>query len=112
MAGANTLTLTEDTFDQEVLQSKVPVLVDFWATWCGPCQMIAPTIDELATEFAGKVKVGKVDVDQNAGLASQFNVQSIPTVLLFKDGRVVQQMIGAKHKRDYVAAINGLLGAQ
>ncbi len=112
MAGPNTLTFTEADFDAEVLKSPTPVMVDFWATWCGPCQMIAPTIDELATEFAGKVKVGKVDVDHNAGLASQFNVQSIPTVLLFKDGRVVQQMIGAKHKRDYVAAINGLLGAQ
>ncbi len=110
MAGANTLILTESNFESEVVKSNVPVLVDFWATWCGPCQMIAPTIDELAGELSGKAKVGKVDVDQNPGLASQFNVQSIPTVIVFKDGKPVQTMIGAKHKRDYVAAVSSASG--
>lgn len=110
MAGANTLVLTESNFDAEVVKSNVPVLVDFWATWCGPCQMIAPTIDELAVEMSGKAKVGKVDVDQNPGLASQFNVQSIPTVIVFKNGKPVQTMVGAKHKRDYVAALTAAAG--
>lgn len=110
MAGANTLVLTESNFDTEVVKSNVPVLVDFWATWCGPCQMIAPTIDELATEMSGKAKVGKVDVDQNPGLASQFNVQSIPTVIVFKNGKPVQTMVGAKHKRDYLAALTSAAG--
>jgi thioredoxin 1 len=106
MAGSNTLVITEGNFEAEVAKAGVPVLVDFWATWCGPCQMIAPTIDELATELSGKAKVGKVDVDQNPGLASQFNVQSIPTVIVFKNGKPVQTMVGAKHKRDYIAALN------
>ena len=111
MAGPNTLTFDESNFESEVLQSKLPVLVDFWAPWCGPCQMVGPTIDELATEYQGKVKVGKVNVDEAGGVAGQFSVQSIPTVLLFVNGKVVHQMIGAKHKRDYKAALDARLGA-
>jgi len=109
MAGANTLTFTEDNFDAEVLQSQQPVLGDFWAPWCGPCQMVGPVIDELATEYSGKAKVGKVDVDQAGGLAARYGVQSIPTVIVFHGGEIAQQMIGAKHKRDYKAALDGLL---
>lgn len=110
MAGEHTMTFSEDNFETEVLQSDVPVLVDFWAAWCGPCQMVGPTIDELATEYHGKVKVGKVDVDQAGALASKFGVQSIPTVLLFDGGQVVEQMVGAKHKRDYKSTLDARLG--
>ena len=100
MAGQNTLTFTDSSFDQDVLRSEVPVLVDFWAEWCGPCRMIAPTIDTVATEYAGKVKVGKVDVDTNNATASRFNVFSIPTLLLFKGGQVVEQRVGAVGKSE------------
>jgi thioredoxin 1 len=100
MAGQNTLTFTDSSFDQDVLRSEVPVLVDFWAEWCGPCRMIAPTIDTVATEYAGKVKVGKVDVDTNNATASRFNVFSIPTLLLFKNGNVVEQRVGAVGKSE------------
>jgi thioredoxin 1 len=109
MAGANTLTFTDDNFEADVLKADVPVLVDFWAQWCGPCLMLAPTIDELATTYQGKAKVGKVDVDQSAGVASQFGIQNIPTVLLFHNGQVVERIVGAKHKRDYQAAIDARL---
>lgn len=112
MAGEHTLTFDEDNFEIEVLQSDVPVLVDFWAAWCGPCHMVGPAMDELATEYQGRIKVGKVDVDRAGGLAAHFGVQSIPTVLLFEKGRVVEQMIGAKHKRDYQSAIDARLGGE
>ena len=104
MAAANTLSFSDDTFDQDVLQSEVPVLVDFWATWCGPCRVMAPVIDDIASEYAGKAKVGKLDVDQNPGAASRYQVRGIPTLLLFKNGQVVEQVVGAVG-RDKVSAM-------
>ncbi len=100
MAGQNTLTFTDQDFDQEVLRSDVPVLVDFWAEWCGPCRMMAPTIDTVATEYAGKAKVGKLDVDSNGGAAMRYNIRGIPTLLLFKGGHVVEQRVGAVGKSE------------
>lgn len=87
--------ITTDNFEQEVLQSDVPVLVDFWADWCMPCKMIAPVLDQMAEEYDGKLKIGKLDVDSQADLAARYNVVSIPTLLLFKDGEVADQQIGA-----------------
>jgi thioredoxin 1 len=93
------VTLTDDNFESEVLKSDKPVLVDFWAEWCGPCKMIAPTIVELAGEYSGKVKVGKLDVDSNQLIAGKLNIRSIPTLLIFKGGKVVDQIIGAVPKQ-------------
>ena len=95
MAGPNTLTFTDSDFDAEVLSSDQPVLVDFWAIWCGPCRQMAPVVDSLAEKYAGRVKVGKLDVDHNPASAQRFNVRGIPTLLLFKDGRPVDQIVGA-----------------
>lgn len=106
MAGANTLTFTDDNFEAEVLKSDKPVLVDFWAEWCGPCQLLAPTVDELATEYAGKVKIGKLDVDAAAQTAAKYNVQQIPTIMIFEGGAPVERLIGAKAKREYKAALD------
>jgi thioredoxin 1 len=100
MAAANIVTLTDANFSQEVLKSPVPVLVDFWAEWCGPCKMIAPLLEELATEYEGKVKVGKVNIDEYQTLAGQYGITAIPTLLLFKGGEVADQMVGARSKRD------------
>jgi thioredoxin 1 len=91
--------VTDANFKTEVLESKTPVLVDFWAEWCGPCKMIAPVVEELAKEYDGKLRVGKVDVDSNQQTAMQFGVRSIPTLLIFKNGRVVDQIVGAVPKR-------------
>ena len=92
------LHLTEKNFEQEVLKSNVPVLVDFWAEWCGPCRAIAPIVEELATELQGKMKVAKVDVDQAQELAVEYNVMSIPTLLIFKNGKPVEEIVGAMLK--------------
>jgi len=94
MAGSAVFEVSDATFDQEVLQSEQPVLVDFWAIWCGPCKAIAPIVDELATTFAGKLKVAKVDVDKNAATPSRYGIRGIPALLLFKGGKVVDQIVG------------------
>lgn len=96
------LTITSENFDSEVLNSDKPVLVDFWATWCGPCRMIAPVVDEIETEYADKIKVGKVNVDDEPEIAANFNIMSIPTLLVFKDGKVAASSVGARPKDDIV----------
>jgi thioredoxin 1 len=101
----NTVAVTDSSFEQEVLQSSVPVLVDFWAAWCGPCKIIAPTIDQLSVEYAGKMKVVKVDVDQNIEISSRYGIMSIPTVMLFKDGHAVEKVVGALPKPALLAKI-------
>ena len=94
--------LSETNFDQEVLKATLPVLVDFWAVWCGPCKMIAPIVDELSVEYDGKLKIGKVDVDNHQQIAMQYGIRSIPTLLIFKDGKVVEQIVGAAPKKSLV----------
>ncbi|MEK7348596.1 MAG: thioredoxin [Candidatus Eisenbacteria bacterium] len=103
------LEITDSTFDTEVLQSQVPVLVDFWATWCGPCKMIAPVLEEVAKQYEGKVKVAKVDVDNNVRIATKYDIRSIPTLYIFKDGKVVQTIVGAVPKSRLTTALDGVL---
>ncbi|MCC7145102.1 MAG: thioredoxin [Phycisphaeraceae bacterium] len=108
MAGNGVLELTDQNFAQEVLQSNVPVVVDFWAEWCMPCRMLAPTIEQLATEFAGKVKVGKVDTDSNREVSMQFAISAIPTVMVFHNGQVVKKFVGVTPKQEFVGALQKL----
>ena len=105
MAGVNILEVKDSDFDTEVLKSEVPVLVDFWAVWCGPCKMMAPTVDAIAAEYAGKLKVVKLDVDENGGTAMRYNIRGIPTLLLFKGGRVVEQRVGAVGRSEVLKMI-------
>jgi thioredoxin 1 len=109
MASNDVVTLQDSTFDAEVLKSDVPVLVDFWAVWCGPCKAIAPAVDEIAREYKGKLKVAKLDIDGNQGVPQKFGVRSIPTLLIFKGGRVVDTIIGAVPKSKLVDSVKKAL---
>ena len=109
MAGLNTQTFTEAAFDADVLNSETPVLVDFWAEWCGPCRMLGPTIDAVADDFAGKAKVGKLNVDQEMGIAQRYNIRGIPALLLFKGGKVAGQLVGAVPKSEIEKLLNSNL---
>lgn len=112
MAGSDVVDVGDGDFKQQVLDSSVPVLVDFWATWCAPCKAISPVVDELAAQYRGKVKVAKVNIDQHQGTAQQFGIRSIPTLLVFKGGRVVEQLVGAGDARKRIdAALQKALSA-
>ncbi|HWL51919.1 MAG TPA: thioredoxin [Chthoniobacteraceae bacterium] len=108
MASENVINLTEATFDQEIANATTPILVDFWATWCGPCKMIAPILDEIADEKGGAVKVAKVDVDQNGSIAARYGVRAIPTLLFIKNGEVKEQVVGMTSKKDLLAKLDAL----
>ena len=105
-----TLQFTDDAFDQEVLKSEVPVLVDFWAPWCGPCKAMSPTVDALATEFAGKIKIGKMNTDDNPATPMRYQVRGIPTLLLFKGGKVIDQRVGSMPKAEVLKMLQPHLG--
>ena len=106
----HTLTFTDDTFSTDVLEADQPVLVDFWAPWCGPCRMLTPTINELADTYAGRVKVGKLNVDDNPETAAQYGVRSIPTLLVIQNGEVVDQVVGAVPKEQLASTLDAALG--
>ena len=105
MASDAVLELSDDNFDEQVLKSDKPVLVDFWAEWCMPCRMLAPTIEELANEFAGRVKVGKIDTDANRDVSVKFGISAIPTIILFKDGEVLRKFVGVTPKQEFAAEL-------
>ena len=111
MAGPDTREFTESNFEDEVLKSSEPVLVDFWAEWCMPCKALAPTIDELATQYTGKVKVGKVDTDANQALSAKWGINAIPTVILFQDGEIKERFVGLRSKKDFETSLDDAVGA-
>ncbi len=106
---AGLVTITDDSFQAEVLESSLPVLVDFWVTWCGPCRQVAPIVEELAQEYDGRLKVGKVDVDSEQKVAANLGIRSIPTLVIFKDGKVADQVIGAVPKAHLVEKLEAVL---
>ena len=101
--------LNDSNFESEVLKSELPCLVDFWAEWCGPCQMVGPIVEEIAKEYEGKLKVGKLDVDQNSQIAAKYGIMSIPSLLIFNDGKVVDQIVGAVPKKQFVERIEKIV---
>src|ERR1700733_15151359 len=105
---ANVITITDSNFDQEVIKSTAPVVLDFWAEWCGPCKMISPILEEIATEKNGAVKIGKVNVDNNQELSARFQIRAIPTLLFFKNGEVREQVVGMTSKKDLISKIEAL----
>ena len=108
MDNSATVTIDENNFEAEVTRSSMPVVVDFWAEWCGPCKMIAPLLDEIAKEKAGTVKIGKVDIDKNQSLSFKYNVRAIPTLLFFKNGQVVDQVTGMTSKKDLLGRVDAI----
>jgi thioredoxin 1 len=110
MAAANIVTVTSESFEKEVVGSPSPVVLDFWAEWCGPCKMIAPILDELATEYSDKVRIAKVNIDEHQELAVRYRINSIPTLLFFKNGQVVDQVVGMRSKKDFKAKIDQMIG--
>ena len=109
MAANGIIEVTDANFDQDVLKSETPVLVDFWAAWCGPCRALAPIVDELAKEYDGKIKVGKINTDDNAQVATQFRISAIPTLLFFKGGKVIDQLVGVHPKTEIKKRLDALL---
>ena len=108
MASQNITEFTDQNFEQEVLKSQVPVLVDFWAEWCMPCRMLAPTIEKIAKDYAGKVKVGKLDTDANRDVSIKYSISAIPTVILFKDGQIAQKFGGLRQEKDFKEALDAV----
>ena len=106
MAGQNVREITDQNFEEEVLKSTEPVLVDFWAEWCMPCKMLAPTLEKIAADYVGKVKVGKVDTDANREISLKYGISAIPTVILFKNGQVAQKFVGLRPEKDFKAALD------
>jgi thioredoxin 1 len=107
---ADEIILTESNFEDEVLKSELPVLVDFWADWCGPCKMLAPTIEELATEYKGRAKIGKLNVDQHPAIAEKYGIRSIPTLIFFENGAIVDQAVGVQSKNNLVKMLSKKVG--
>ena len=110
MAGESTIEITDSNFESEVIQADVPVLVDFWAEWCPPCKMLLPTINEIAGEYAGKAKIGKVDTDANREISMNYGIQSIPTMIIFKNGEETKRLVGLTNKDEIAAALDAAIG--